>query len=59
MPDRPSLTPERLAELLARLDEVMDDAERLRNEVSRQLKDLRGKEQPKTPPSKRRTSKSR
>lgn len=50
MPDRPSLTPERLAELLARLDEVMTDAARLRNEVSRQLKDLRAKEPPKAPP---------
>lgn len=59
MPNRPTLTPERLAELLARLDEVMDDAARLRNEVSRQLKDLRGKEQPQPVSSRRRTSKLR
>lgn len=57
MPDRPSLTPERLAELLARLDEVMTDAARLRNEVSRQLKDLRAKEPPKAPASRRRITK--
>ena len=55
MPDGPTLTPERLAELLARLDEVMADAARLRNEVSRQLKDLRGKEPPKAPSRRRRT----
>jgi hypothetical protein len=59
MVDRPSLTPERLAELLARLDEVMDDAARLRSEVSRQLKDLGGKEPPKVPTPRRRGPKHR
>jgi hypothetical protein len=59
MADRPSLTPERLAELLARLDEVMSDAARLRNDVSRQLKDLRAKEQPKSPTARRSGSKRR
>lgn len=37
MPDRQLLTPARLEELLAKLDEVMDEAERLRREVTRQL----------------------
>ena len=60
MPDRPAaLTPERLAELLSRLDEVMVDAARLRKEVSRQLTDLRRKEPPKTPTGRRRTARSR
>lgn len=59
MPDRPALTPERLAELLSRLDEVMIDAARLRKEVSRQLTDLRRKEPPKPPPGRRRTVRPR
>jgi hypothetical protein len=37
MPDRQLLTPARLEELLTKLDEVMDEAERLRREVTRQL----------------------
>ena len=59
MADRPSLTPERLAELLARLDEVMNEAARLRKDVSLQLKDLQGKEPPKTPAGRRRSPKHR
>jgi hypothetical protein len=59
MADGPTLTPERLAELLARLDEVMLEAARLRSDVSRQLKDLRAKEQPKPPAGRRRTPKRR
>jgi hypothetical protein len=39
MADDTTLTPERLAELLARLDEVMTDAARLRSEITRQLSD--------------------
>ena len=37
MPDRQPLTPARLEELLTKLDEVMDEAARLRREVTRQL----------------------
>jgi len=39
MADDASLTPERLSELLARLDEVMSDAASLRKEITRQLND--------------------
>ena len=37
MPDRQPLTPARLEELLTKLDEVLDEAARLRREVTRQL----------------------
>jgi hypothetical protein len=59
MADGPALTPERLAELLSRLDEVMADAARLRKDVSRQLTDLRRKEPPRPPSPRRRTRKQR
>ena len=59
MADGPELTPERLSELLARLDEVMADAARLRKDVSRQLGDLRRKEPPRAPAPRRRTRKQR
>lgn len=39
MADDAFLTPERLSELLARLDEVMSDAATLRKEITRQLND--------------------
>jgi hypothetical protein len=39
MADDTLLTPERLSELLARLDDVMNDAARLRREITRQLND--------------------
>ena len=39
MADDTPLTPERLSELLARLDAVMSDAASLRREVTRQLND--------------------
>ena len=39
MADDTFLTPERLSELLARLDEVMTDAASLRREITRQLND--------------------
>ena len=39
MPNDTVLTPERLSELLARLDDVMNDAARLRREITRQLND--------------------
>ena len=39
MADDSTLTPERLSELLSRLDDVMSDAARLRKEITRQLND--------------------
>ena len=64
MDDDTSLTPERLSELLARLDEVMTDAASLRKEITRQLNDQERRVQQKitrtrsrrarTPASKRR-----
>ena len=39
MSDDTVLTPERLSEILARLDDVMNDAARLRREITRQLND--------------------
>jgi hypothetical protein len=41
MAENAPLTPERLSELLARLDEVMSDAARLRRQINRQLSDQR------------------
>ena len=52
--DSSPLTPDRLAELLARLDEVMIDAQRLRREVTKQLIDQRRKEQQKITATRRR-----
>ena len=44
----------KLAEVLAKLNEVMAEAERLRREVSRQLAEQRGSQQQQiTPPPKR------
>ena len=43
----PALTPERLAELLARLNDVMTEAERLRRQITKQLNDERRRLQPK------------
>ena len=64
MDDDTSLTPERLSELLRRLDEVMSDAASLRKEITRQLNDQERRVQQKitrtrsrrarTPASKRR-----
>ena len=54
----PVLTPERLSELLARLNDVMTDAERLRRQITRQLNDERRRLQPKvvTAPRRRRAN---
>lgn len=41
MSDKPLLTPERLTQLLTKLNEVMAEAERLRREVTRQLGEQR------------------
>jgi len=64
MNDDTSLTPERLSELLARLDEVMSDAASLRREITSQLNDQERRVQqkitrtrsrrPRTPTTKRR-----
>ena len=44
----------KLAEVLAKLNEVMAEAKRLRRDVSRQLAEQRGRQQQQiTPPSKR------
>jgi hypothetical protein len=42
-----TLTPERLSELLSRLNDVMTDAARLRQQITRQLNDQRRRLQPK------------
>lgn len=47
MADHAPLTPERLSELLARLDEVMTDAARLRRQITKQLNDHRRDDQQK------------
>jgi hypothetical protein len=47
MPDDVPLTPERLSELLARLEEVMTDAQRLRRTITRQLNDRKRQDQQK------------
>jgi hypothetical protein len=55
MSDKDLLTPERLSELLARLDEVMTDAARLRRQINKQLTDQRRREQQKVTAPRRRT----
>jgi hypothetical protein len=52
-----ALTPERLSELLSRLNEVMIDAERLRRQITRQLNDERRRLQPKITVMRRRRAK--
>jgi hypothetical protein len=47
MADDSTLTPERLSELLTRLDDVMSDAARLRKEITRQLNDQQRRDQQK------------
>jgi hypothetical protein len=59
MADHAPLTPERLSELLARLDEVMTDAARLRREITRQLTDQRRDEQQKVTVTRKRRVKQR
>ena len=48
------LTPERLSELLSRLNDVMTDAERLRRQITRQLNDQRRRLQPRITATRRR-----
>ena len=58
MADYDLLTPERLSELLARLDDVMTDAARLRRQITKQLDDQRRSQQQKlTATRRRRTAK--
>jgi hypothetical protein len=54
MDDYDLLTPERLSELLARLDDVMTDAARLRKQITKQLNDQRRSEQQKLTTTRRR-----
>ena len=51
------LTPERLSELLSRLNDVMTDAERLRRQITRQLNDEHRRVQQKVTPTRRRRGK--
>ena len=55
----PPLTPERLSELLTRLDEVMTDAARLRRQITRQLNTQRRDQQQKITVTRRRRAKQR
>lgn len=59
MAENAPLTPERLSELLARLDEVMSDAARLRREINRQLSDQRRDNQQKVTVMRKRRQKQR
>ena len=59
MADNDPLTPERLSELLARLDEVMADAARLRGQITRQLNEQERQEQQKITVTRRRRAKQR
>lgn len=59
MVDRPPLTPERLSELLSRLDDVMAEAARLRGEITKQLNDQRRTDQPNVTTNRRRPAASR
>ena len=52
-----ALTPERLSELLSRLNAVMTDAARLRRQITRQLDDQRRRLQPKITAPRRRRAK--
>lgn len=59
MADRQPLTPERLAQLLAKLNDVMDEADRLRREISRQLVEQRRAIHQKVTPARKRARKAR
>lgn len=59
MADNAPLTPERLSELLTRLDEVMTDAARLRREITKQLNDQNREEQQKVTVTRMRRVKQR
>ena len=59
MADNDPLTPERLSELLTRLDEVMADAARLRRQITRQLNTQERQEQQKITVTRRGRAKQR
>lgn len=59
MADDVPLTPERLSELLSRLDEVMTDAARLRRQITKQLNDQQRQTRQKITNTRRRKPKSR
>lgn len=59
MADNQLLTPERLSELLTRLDEVMTDAARLRRQITRQLLNQRREQQQKVTVTRKRRAKQR
>jgi len=59
MADRPLLTPEVLAQLLAKLNDVMDEATRLRRQVTRELSEQRRGVQQKVTPARKRARKVR
>jgi hypothetical protein len=59
MADNDPLTPERLSQLLTRLDEVMTDAARLRREITRQLSNQRRDQQQKVTNTRKRRAKQR
>ena len=59
MPDRHLLTPERLEQLLGKLNEVIGEAERLRREVTRQLDEQHRAVQQNVTPSRTRGAKQR
>ena len=59
MPDDVPLTPERLSELLSRLDEVMTDAARLRRQITKQLNDQQRQTRQKLTDPRRRKPRSR
>jgi hypothetical protein len=59
MADNDPLTPEKLAALLARLDEVMAEAARLRSQITRQLNEQERQEQQKITVTRRRRAKQR
>jgi hypothetical protein len=59
MAENDPLTPEKLAELLTRLDEVMAEAARLRSQITRQLNEQGRQEQQKITVTRQRRAKQR
>ena len=59
MAENDPLTPEKLAELLTRLDEVMTEAARLSSQITRQLNEQGRQEQQKITVTRRRRAKQR
>ena len=61
MPDdeRVTMTPEQMQELLAKLDEVMAEAGRLRTEITRQMEEQHSREQQRLSPQRTRPGRAR